>query len=66
MNCDVRLTLKTLGTVTVSLVDSPLAEMTVTVGLDMVAMVDVVLWLVVANVEVLPRRTTISKIPCVA
>lgn len=33
-----RLTLKTLGTVTVSLVLSPLAEMTVTVGLDMVAM----------------------------
>jgi hypothetical protein len=35
----VELTLKTLGTVTVSLVDSPLAEMTVTVGLDMVSRV---------------------------
>lgn len=35
------LTLKTLGTVTVSLVDSPLAEMTVTVGLDMVSRVGV-------------------------
>jgi hypothetical protein len=34
----VELTLKTLGTVTVSLVDSPLAEMTVTVGLDMVSL----------------------------
>jgi hypothetical protein len=34
-----KLTLKTLGTVTVSLVDSPLAEMTVTVGLDIVALV---------------------------
>jgi hypothetical protein len=33
----VELTLKTLGTVMVSLVDSPLAEMTVTVGLDMVS-----------------------------
>jgi hypothetical protein len=33
--------LKTLGTVTVSLVDSPLAEMTVTVGLDMVSCVGV-------------------------
>ena len=31
------LTLKTLGTVTVSLVASPLAETTVTVGRDMVA-----------------------------
>jgi hypothetical protein len=37
----VELTLKTLGTVTVSLVDSPLAEMTVTVGLDMVSRVGV-------------------------
>jgi hypothetical protein len=37
----VGLTLKTLGTVTVSLVDSPLAEMTVTVGLDMVSRVGV-------------------------
>ena len=33
------LTLKTLGTGTVSLVASPLAETTVTVGLDMVAVV---------------------------
>ena len=33
--------MKTLGTVTVSLVDSPLAEMTVTVGLDIVAIVGV-------------------------
>jgi hypothetical protein len=37
----VELTLKTLGTVMVSLVDSPLAEMTVTVGLDMVSCVGV-------------------------
>jgi hypothetical protein len=37
----VELTLKTLGTVTVSLVDSPLAEMTVTVGLDMLSRVGV-------------------------
>ena len=36
-----KLTLKTLGTVTVSLVASPLAEMTVTVGLDIVAIVGV-------------------------
>jgi len=35
----VELTLKTLGTVMVSFVDSPLAEMTVTVGLDMVSCV---------------------------
>jgi hypothetical protein len=38
--CGVELTLKTLGTVTVSLVASPLAETTVTVGLDMVAVVN--------------------------
>jgi hypothetical protein len=39
-NCESsKLTLKTLGTVTVSFVDSPLAEMTVTVGLDMVSCV---------------------------
>jgi hypothetical protein len=37
----VELTLKTLGTVMVSLVDSPLEEMTVTVGLDMVSRVGV-------------------------
>lgn len=36
-NRGVKLTLKTLGTVTVSWVFSPLAEMTVTVGLDMVS-----------------------------
>jgi hypothetical protein len=37
----VELTLKTLGTVRVSLEDSPLAEMTVTVGLDMLSRVGV-------------------------
>lgn len=44
-----KLTLKTLGTVAVSLLASPLAEMMVTVGLDMVAIVGGVLWLVVVE-----------------
>jgi len=42
--------LKTLGTGMVSLLASPLAEMMVTVGLDMVAIVGGVLWLVVVEV----------------
>jgi hypothetical protein len=56
-NCDVgRLTLKTLGTVMVSLVDSPLAEMTVTVGLDMVSRVGVAVVSIAGLVVVVELR----------
>lgn len=47
--------MKTLGTAMVSLEDSPLGEMTVTVGLDMVAVV-LCLWLVSRKVDVLELR----------
>lgn len=51
-----RLTLKTLGTVMVSLVDSPLAEMTVTVGLDMVSRVGVAVVSIAGLVVVVELR----------